>query len=188
MENEERRTDLVEIVETDPEREVEAADWYAKYPKPDIWDRFKAHFVDAILVYIPVTLVYYLVLPYFLPIEPFNAGYVFIRLFLAVYLNMGQLVTWIFLAKTNGSTPGKKLFHQRVMRLDGEKITLKDAFVRDFLIKGICNLCSFGLMNIASIVVAYIKANNRPLHDVAAYTVTIDVSGPAEEEPRVEFN
>ena len=57
-----------------------------------------------------------------------------------------------------------------------------------FLIKGVCNLCSFGLMNIASIVVAYIKANNRPLHDVAAYTVTIDVSGPAEEEPRVEFN
>ena len=44
------------------------------------------------------------------------------------------------------------------------------------------------MTNIASIVVAYIKANNRPLHDVAAYTVTIDVSGPAEEEPRVEFN
>ena len=188
MENEERRTDLVEIGETDPEREIEAADWYAKYPKPDIWDRFKAHVVDAMLVYIPFTLVYFLLLPLFLPIEPFNAGYVLIRLFLAVYLNMGQLVMWIFLWRTNGVTPGKKMFKQRVVRLDGEKITLKDAFIRDFLIKGVCNLCSFGLMNIASILVGYLKPNNRTLHDVAAYTVTIDVSGPGEEEPRVEFN
>ena len=63
----------------------------------------------------------------------------------------------------------------------------KDAFVRDFLIKGVCNLCSFGLMNIASIIVGYLKAHNRTLHDIAAYTITIDVHEPEEEEPRVEF-
>ena len=184
MKNEEKK---MEIVERNPEQELEPEDWYAKYPKPDIWDRFKVHFVDAMLVYIPGTLIYYLLVPLFLPVEPFNAGYVLIRLFLAVYLNAGQLISWIFLWKTNGYTPGKKLFKQKVVRLNGERLTLKDAFVRDFLIKGVCNLCSFGLMNIASIIVGYVKANSRVLHDVAANTLSIDVSEPPEEEPRVEF-
>ena len=188
MENEEKKVDLLAIGNLDPEQEAEPADWYAKYPKPDIWDRFKSHFVDAMLVYIPAMLVYYLVLPAFLPIEPFNPAYVLVRLFLAVYLNVGQLITWIFLWRTNGRTPGKKMFKQRVVRLDGESLTLKDAFIREFLIKGVCNLCSFGLMNIASIIVAYIRPNSRALHDVAANTLSIDVSGPGEEEPRVEFN
>lgn len=187
MEKEERKVDLPAVGNPAPERELDAEDWYAKYPKPDIWDRFKAHFVDAMLVYIPGTLIYYLLLPHFLTVEPFNAGYVLIRLFLAVYLNAGQLISWIFLWKTNGYTPGKKLVKQKVVRMNGRRLTLKDAFVRDFLIKGVCNLCSFGLMNIASIIVGYLKANNRTLHDIAAYTVTIDVKEPEEEEPRVEF-
>lgn len=187
MEKEERKADLPAVENPAPERELDAEDWYAKYPKPDIWDRFKAHFVDAMLVYIPGTLIYYLLVPLFLPVEPFNAGYVLIRLFLAVYLNAGQLISWIFLWRTNGYTPGKKLFKQKVVRLNGSRLTLKDAFVRDFLIKGVCNLCSFGLMNIASIIVGYLKAHNRTLHDIAAYTVTIDVHEPEEEEPRVEF-
>lgn len=184
MEKEEKKVDLLALGNLDPEQEMEPADWYAVYPKPDIWDRFKSHVVDTLIVYIPVMVVYYL----FIPGTVFNPGQILLWFFLAVYLNIGQAVSWIFLWRTNGYTPGKKLFKHRVVRLDGDKLELRDVFIRDFLIKGVCDICSFGLMNIASIIIGYIKANSRVLHDVAANTLTIDVSDPPEEEPRVEFD
>ena len=185
MEYEEMKMDLPETEAPDPEEDIDPAQWYAKYPKPDIWDRFKAHFVDTLLFYVPATAIYYL----FVPGTEFNAGVVFLRFFFAIYINAAQILSWIFLRATNGSTPGKRLFKQRVVRLDGEPLTLKDVIIRDVLIKGVCNVCSFGLMNIASIIVGYVRPNNRALHDIAAYTVTISVKKlKDEEEPRVEFN
>lgn len=57
-------------------------------------------------------------------------------------------ITWL----TNGYTLGKKLMKIKVARLDGEKLTFWNALLRDGLLKGIVNLATLGLLNLASFI------------------------------------
>lgn len=168
-----------------PLSEYEPEDWYAKYPKPDVMERFAVHMIDTGIFYIIFSLIYYFVIPG----TEFNlANFVFMYFF-AVYTNLANFLTWIPLLLTNGYTPGKYLYRHRVFRVDGEKLTLKDVIVRTLLIKGFCNTASCGIMNIVSIIVAYIRPYTSALHDIAANTVTVSVKAESKkEEKRVEFN
>ena len=70
--------------------------------------------------------------------------------------------------------------------MDGQKLTLRDVFVRNFLIKGFCDAASCGIMNIVSILVAYGKPSNRAVHDIAANTLTIQLEH-RKEKPEREY-
>lgn len=168
-----------------PLSEYEPEDWYAKYPKPDIMERFSVHLIDTGVFYILFCVIYYFAVPG----TVFNpANFIFMYLF-AVYTNLANFLTWIPLYLTNGYTPGKYLYKHRVFRMDGEKLTLRDVIVRTLLIKGFCNAASCGIMNIVSIIVAYVRPYTSALHDIAAGTVTVSIkSGKKKEEKRVEFN
>lgn len=168
-----------------PLSEYEPEDWYEKYPKPDIMERFAVHLIDTAVFYILFSLIYYFAVPG----TVFSlANFIFMYLF-AVYANLANFLTWIPLYLTNGLTPGKYLYKHRVFRMDGEKLTLRDVIVRSLLIKGFCDAASCGIMNIVSIIVAYLRPYTSALHDIAANTVTVSVKTKSkEEEKRVEFN
>lgn len=167
-----------------PLSEYTAEDWYEKYDKPDIMDRFKVHLIDSFTVYAVFAAIYYFVLPG----HSINlTSVVFMYLFF-VYLNFGQALTWIELLITNGYTVGKFIYRHRVVRMDGERLTFRDVFVRSFLMKGFCDFASCGIMNMASIIASYVKPFGRAAHDISANTVTIDMKEHIEkEEERVEF-
>lgn len=171
-----------------PFSEYEAEDWYSTYPKIDIMVRFKVHLVDTAIFYIIFSALYFI----FIPNPVYSLGnFIFLYLF-AVYVNAVDFITWPILLLTNGYTPAKYIYKQRVKRMDGEKLTIKDVIVRSLLIKGFCNAASCGMMNMASIVIAYARPNNRALHDVAANTITLDIAEKkskkdTKKENRVEF-
>jgi len=156
--------------------------WYGKYAKPDIMDRFKVHLIDTAVVYIILSVIYYLVMPG----AKFEISNFLFLYFFAVYTNAAEFLTWIMLFLTNGFTVGKFLYKHRVIRMDGQKLTLRDVFVRNFLIKGFCDAASCGIMNIVSILVAYGKPSNRAVHDIAANTLTIQLEH-RKEKPEREY-
>lgn len=168
-----------------PAEEYDPEYWYHKYEKPDIMDRLKIHMIDSGIFYGIFCLIYYLVTPGI----AFNLSTFIIMYLVAVYVNAAHFFTWIFLLLTNGYTPGKYLYKNRVLRMDGKKLTFRDVFVRNFLMKAFCNAASCGMMNIASIIVAYVKPNSRPLHDISAGTITVQIfDRKKKKEKRVEFN
>ncbi len=172
-----------QIVEK-PLSEYTNEDWYAKYPKPDIMDRFKVHVIDTLSFFIPGALIYYFLIP---NTEFELTGFLFV-LFFAIYLNAAIFLTWIELYFTNGYTLGKYIFKHRVFRMDGERLTFRDVFVRNFLIKAFCDWASFGMLNIISIIIAYLRPYTRAVHDVAANTITVDVRiVEPKPEKRYEF-
>lgn len=175
-----------EPVYVKPFSEYEEEDWYELYPKTDIMVRLKVHLLDTAVFYVIFAAIYYL----FVPGTVFSVGnFIFWYLF-AVYTNAAIFVTWPVLLITNGYTPAKYFYKQRVFRMDGERLRIKDVIVRSLLIKGFCNAASCGLMNIFSIIFAYARPHHKALHDVAAYTITLDIREREEEKDkavRVEF-
>jgi len=182
--------DQTEISETEEKfvpDEFDSDYWYNLYGRPDIMDRFKVHMIDTAVFYIIYTAVYYLISP---P-ESFNPGNFILTYLFFVYINAGQLITWIELLVTNGYTVGKKLYGHRVMRVDSKRLTLKDVLVRSLAIKGFCNMASCGILNMFSIAAAYIKPVGKPAHDLAASTITVQLprgKDKEKEEVRYEFN
>lgn len=173
-----------EPVYVKPFSEYEEEDWYALYPKTDIMVRLKVHLLDTAVFYIIFAVIYFGLIPN----TVFTAGNFVAYYLFAVYTNAAIFVTWPILFITNGYTPAKYFYKQRVVRMDGERLSLRDVIVRSLLIKGFCNAASCGLMNIASIIFAYARPYHKALHDVAASTITLDISEREETaEARVEF-
>ena len=173
-----------EPVYVKPFSEYEEEDWYALYPKTDIMVRLKVHLLDTAVFYLIFALIYFV----FIPNTVFTVTNFIIWYLFAVYTNAANFITWPILLITNGYTPAKYFYKQRVVRMDGERLNIRDVIVRSLLIKGFCNAASCGIFNMVSIIFAYARPYHKALHDVAANTITLDVSEREEEqEARVEF-
>lgn len=170
LEKEEEEKELFAEKEEEVEDKDLTLEIYRKTPRPDIMDRLWPLMIDTAVVFIVLAPLYYLLIPG----AVFTIGGMFLLYLFCVYVNFAELVLWIPLYLTNGYTLGKRLFKQRVVSLHGnEKLTLKEVFVRSFLIKGFCTVASYGMLNIASIICAYIRPHSRSIHDIAAKTVTV---------------
>ncbi len=187
LEEEEAERRAQEEAEKKPDDHDLVLEIYKKTPRPDIMGRLWPLMIDTAIVYVFIAIVYFGLIPG----TKFSIGGVFFLYLFCVYTNIAEAVLWIPLYFTNGYTLGKKLFGQRVVSLDGhEKLTFKEVFVRTFLIKFFCTVASYGMLNLASIVIGYLKPYSRVLHDVAGRTVTIQEKtrlSQAYDEP-VSFN
>lgn len=79
----------------------------------------------------------------------------------------------IFIWTTNGYTPGKWLMKIRVVKLNGQKISFKDALVREILVKSIANIVTSGLLNMFSFIWGCVSNVKKTVHDVAAETTVV---------------
>ena len=187
LEEEEAELRAQEKAEEEPDDHETVLEIYKKTPRPDIMGRLWPLMIDTAIVYIFIAIVYFV----FIPGTKFSVGGLFFLYLFCVYTNIAEAVLWIPLYFTNGYTLGKKIFGQRVVSLDGhEKLTFKEVFVRTFLIKFFCTIASYGMLNLASIVIGYLRPYSRVLHDVAGRTVTVQEKtrlSHAYEEP-ISFN
>ncbi|MBE6020153.1 MAG: RDD family protein [Firmicutes bacterium] len=173
-----------EPVYVKPFSEFEEEDWYELYPKTDIMVRLKVHLLDTAVFYAIFAAIYFVLIPN----TVFSVGTLIFWYLFAVYTNAAIFVTWPILFITNGFTPAKYFYKQRVVRMDGERLGLKDVIVRSLLIKGFCNAASCGIFNIVSIIFAYARPYHKALHDVAASTITLDIREKEEDKEKpVEF-
>lgn len=69
----------------------------------------------------------------------------------------------------SGYTMGKRLFVIRIIRDDGEKLTFKDTFIREFFAALIYG-ASLGLVAIISIFMVIIREDKKAIHDIIAKT------------------
>lgn len=187
LEAEEAEKREKEKAEEEPDDHDLVLEIYEKTPRPDIMGRLWPLMIDTAIVYVFIAIIYFI----FIPGTKFSIGGLFFLYLFCVYTNIAEAVMWIPLYLTNGYTPGKRIFGQRVVSLDGhEKLTFKEVFVRTFLIKFFCTVASYGMLNLASIVIGYLRPYSRVLHDVAGRTVTVQEKkrhSYAYEEP-VSFN
>jgi uncharacterized RDD family membrane protein YckC len=93
-----------------------------------------------------------------------------------MFFGLSNLITafqvWIF----KGYTLGKWLTKIRVVRLDGEKITLWDAFLRDGLIKAIGNSATSGILNIGSFIWGAATPEHKTVHDLVVKTKVVNAA------------
>lgn len=87
-----------------------------------------------------------------------------------VYENDFESITafelWIF----KGLTLGKKIVGIKVERKDGKKFGFVDAILRDAVIKGLANMATLGILNIISLILSVVTADNKTIHDLVAKT------------------
>lgn len=95
-------------------------------------------------------------------------------LFMAFLFGIFSLFTTIFLWATNGYTPGKWILKMRVVKINGKKISFLDAFLREFVIKGIANSVLSGFLNIISFIWAYVTDDHKTAHDLVAQTRVVE--------------
>lgn len=108
-------------------------------------------------------------------------GNVFPRFFsmnivmLITLLGFSNLFTTIILWATNGFSPGKWLLGIRVVKLNGQKITLVDALLRELIIKGIANSILSGILNVISFIWGCVTEDRKTVHDLAAQTRVLKI-------------
>lgn len=94
-------------------------------------------------------------------------------LLLSIVLGTVNIVTAFFLWRTNGYTPGKRLMHIRVRTLSGEKMTLKNALLRDAGVKFLLNGLTTGFLNVVSAVWGIVTIDRKTVHDAVAKTTVV---------------
>ena len=85
-----------------------------------------------------------------------------------------NLFTTIILWATNGYTPGKWILKMRVVKINGQKISFLDAFLRELVIKCIANSILSGILNIISFIWGCATDDHKTAHDLVAQTRVIE--------------
>ena len=85
-----------------------------------------------------------------------------------------NLFTTLILWATNGYTPGKWILKMRVVKIDGQKISFLDAFLRELVIKCIANSILSGILNIISFIWGCVTDDHKTAHDLVAQTRVIE--------------
>ena|SRR5437868_14738127 len=81
------------------------------------------------------------------------------------------LYYWLFQAYWYGQTPGKRLFHLRVIQENGRPATPGQIAIRQFVEILLASLCFFGLVDLAWIL---FDPRKQALHDKVARTLVVD--------------
>lgn len=97
--------------------------------------------------------------------------FMIVLLFLCMNNLAVALEVWLF----NGYTLGKWMMRIRVKRLDGARITLGTALMREFILKGVINNMSQSVVNIGSLIWAVMTPECKTVHDTIAHTLVINV-------------
>jgi uncharacterized RDD family membrane protein YckC len=84
----------------------------------------------------------------------------------AIVLFSGVVYFTIFVGSC-GQTPGKMLFHLKVVRVDGQEITYGTAFLRS-----LCWMLSLSLFGLGFLMIAWTR-HKRAIHDILAGTSVI---------------
>lgn len=99
----------------------------------------------------------------------------FIVFFFCTFINLGGLISWIFVWLMKGSSPGKKLFKLKIVKENGESLNFKDIFVREFLMKGLCSIITSGLFSFISLFMGYCRKDRKTLQDFAVETQVVSL-------------
>jgi uncharacterized RDD family membrane protein YckC len=97
---------------------------------------------------------------------------------LAIFL---PIVLMLRPGRANGQTLGKELLGIRVVRLDGQRVRLGTALMRELLGKTILGIT--GLWTIVDNLWPLADARNQALHDKLASTVVLDATAPPAAAP-----
>lgn len=124
------------------------------------WIRLAANFLDFILFHIPFAIIiFYLT-------GDFNiewASQWYWELLYYSYLTILPIF-W------SGYIIGKRICRIRVCNNNGQRLTFFQMLIREVLIKYALAMLTFGLVNVASIMMMIIRKDKRGIHDLAAGT------------------
>lgn len=90
-------------------------------------------------------------------------------------LGFANIITAFELWLSNGYTLGKWVTKIKVVRLDDEKITFWDAFLRDIILKFLASAITSGILNMVSFVLGCATPDHKTVHDLAAKTKVINI-------------
>lgn len=118
------------------------------------WKRFLAMLIDGVILIIP-SIVFNVAIPYV-------GGAI-----------LGLFYRPIFDASPLGASPGRALMGLKIISENGEKITLKQAYIRYF-----SSILS-GLLMCFGFIMSLFNSKNQTLHDMIAGTVVIEAETPS---------
>lgn len=117
------------------------------------WRRFVASFLDGLIILIPAWIIGMLI--------PYVGGII-----------LGLLYKPVFEASVMKATPGKAMMGMTVLSESGERLTLKQAYIRYF-----CSILS-GLVLCIGYLMNLFTAKRQTLHDMIAESVVIKQDPP----------
>ncbi|MDX8363461.1 MULTISPECIES: RDD family protein [Bacillaceae] len=121
--------------------------------------RFFAYFIDSVFIFLFISLPIYL-------ITKSEEGLLLIQIITSLYV-MVLPVFW------NGYLIGKRLMGIRVVKTNGQKVTIGTMVIR-YIGGSFLYLISFGILLIISIFMVILRQDNRAFHDLLAGTIVIN--------------
>ena len=93
-----------------------------------------------------------------------------------------------FTMSFKGSTMGKKMLKIKVIKEQtGEMLTKKQIFIREGLLKYIPWILTFGIWFYIEVMVAGIRKDNKPIHDIIMKTTVVSEKEEKKEKKKLEI-
>ncbi len=142
----------------------------AAFELADVWTRFAALILDNIILYVLGTISGFVVgflAAMLLPAQSQTDGnFTVLGALVGLAVQVGYHV--YFLTQHNGRTPGKMAMRIRIVKVNGEKLTVLDAFLRNFV-----GYIISGLMLGLGYFWAFIDPQRQTVHDKIAGTLVV---------------
>lgn len=141
----------------------------AKEVPAGFWIRLLANFIDAVLVSFPLAIIAGMISFYVYGIDFILEENTMISHILNFVLFLYTLILPVI---WRGYVVGKRICGIRIVRIDGENVTLKNMLLRN-VVGGLVYVLTFGVGLIISAFMVSLREDKRSIHDLIAGTQVV---------------
>lgn len=141
----------------------------AKEAPAGFWIRLLANFIDAVLVSFPLVIIAGMISFYVYGIDFILEENTMISHILNFVLFLYTLILPVI---WRGYVVGKRICGIRIVRMDGENVTLKNMLLRN-VVGGLVYVLTFGVGLIISAFMVSLREDKRSIHDLIAGTQVV---------------